>query len=257
MRGALTSYIDVAQVTLYAFWFFFAGLVFYLRREDKREGYPLKSDRSAQVTVQGFPPLPRPKFFYLPHGGVAQAPRDEGFEEVKARRAENWLGAPLIPTGDPMVDGVGPAAWARRKDTPDVTFEGGKPRIVPLRVDPEFFLATEDPDPLGMTVYGCDRRPAGTVVDAWVDRSEVILRYLEVRLEGASAARTVLVPMNFLRIDRRRRRVNVRAITSAQFARVPGLRNPDEVTLLEEDRILAYYGGGTLFATAKRSEPLL
>ena len=34
-----------AQVVLYAFWIFFAGLILYLRREDKREGYPLESDR--------------------------------------------------------------------------------------------------------------------------------------------------------------------------------------------------------------------
>ena len=37
--GAITGYIDVAQLVLYAFWFFFAGLIWYLRREDKREGY--------------------------------------------------------------------------------------------------------------------------------------------------------------------------------------------------------------------------
>ncbi|HKK51252.1 MAG TPA: photosynthetic reaction center subunit H, partial [Myxococcota bacterium] len=29
--GALTGYIDVAQVVLYVFWIFFAGLIFYLR----------------------------------------------------------------------------------------------------------------------------------------------------------------------------------------------------------------------------------
>ena len=44
IRGAITSNIDVAQVVLYAFWIFFAGLVFYLRREDRREGYPLESE---------------------------------------------------------------------------------------------------------------------------------------------------------------------------------------------------------------------
>ena len=31
-RGEITGYVDVAQVVLYAFWLFFAGLVFYLRR---------------------------------------------------------------------------------------------------------------------------------------------------------------------------------------------------------------------------------
>ncbi|NCV58886.1 MAG: hypothetical protein EBW19_02420, partial [Betaproteobacteria bacterium] len=42
--GAITGYIDVAQVVLYLFWIFFFGLVVYLQREGKREGYPLLSD---------------------------------------------------------------------------------------------------------------------------------------------------------------------------------------------------------------------
>ena len=46
--GAITSYIDVAQVALYAFWAFFALLILYLRREDKREGYPLESGRTTR-----------------------------------------------------------------------------------------------------------------------------------------------------------------------------------------------------------------
>ena len=52
-KGAITGYIDVAQLTLYAFWLFFAGLIYYLLRENKREGYPLVSDRSKHITVQG------------------------------------------------------------------------------------------------------------------------------------------------------------------------------------------------------------
>jgi photosynthetic reaction center H subunit len=73
--GAITSYIDVAQVVLYAFWIFFFGLILYLRREDKREGYPLESDRSRNISVQGFPAIPRPKSFRLADGTVLQAPR--------------------------------------------------------------------------------------------------------------------------------------------------------------------------------------
>jgi len=67
--GAFTSYIDVAQVALYGFWVFFAALLIYLRKEDKREGYPLESDRSPHVTVQGWPAMPAPKVFKLAHGG--------------------------------------------------------------------------------------------------------------------------------------------------------------------------------------------
>ncbi|MBV9775481.1 MAG: hypothetical protein JO143_00385 [Acetobacteraceae bacterium] len=46
--GGLTSYIDVAQMTLYGFWIFFFGLIIYLRREDKREGYPLEDPQPAR-----------------------------------------------------------------------------------------------------------------------------------------------------------------------------------------------------------------
>ena len=258
MRGAITGYIDVAQLTLYAFWIFFAGLILYLRREDKREGYPLRSERSGAIIVQGFPPLPAPKAFLLQGGGTIMAPRpEEATPGVPARAAEEWAGSPLVPTGDAMVDAIGPAAYALRADAPDMMFGCQDPRLVPLRADPDFFLAEEDPDPRGMIVVGADNRQAGTVTDAWVDRSEAIVRYLEVRVDYAAAARNVLVPMTMLQIDAGRRRVFVRAITAQQFANVPALRDPDRVTLREEDRIMAYYGGGTLYATASRAEPLL
>ena len=88
--GAITGYIDVAQVVLYAFWIFFAGLIFYLRREDKREGYPLVSDRSDRVEVQGFPPHAQPEDLPAaarqhvlgPDGNV-----DEPRDQREARRA--------------------------------------------------------------------------------------------------------------------------------------------------------------------------
>ena len=54
MRGALTSYIDVAQIVLYAFFIFFAGLIWYLRREDRREGYPLESEAAGWTRDRGF-----------------------------------------------------------------------------------------------------------------------------------------------------------------------------------------------------------
>jgi photosynthetic reaction center H subunit len=53
-------YFDGAQIALYAFWLFFAGLVFYLRREDKREGYPLDSPQGPR---EGFPSVPPKKVY--------------------------------------------------------------------------------------------------------------------------------------------------------------------------------------------------
>jgi photosynthetic reaction center H subunit len=257
MVGAITGYIDVAQLTLYAFWIFFACLIFYLRREDKREGYPLISERKGGVVVQGFPFVPKPKVFRLHHGGVVYAPRLEALQAAAVRPAESWPGSPMVPTGDPLVDGVGPAAYAMRADVPDMTWDDNLPKIVPLRVDPEFFLSFEDPDPRGMAVFGADGVAAGVVSDIWMDKSEILVRYLEVALDVTIAPRSVLVPMTMLKIDSKARQIKVRAITAAQFAKVPALSNPDQVTLREEDRIMGYFGGGTLYALPGRTEPLL
>jgi len=38
---------------------------------------------------------------------------------------------------------------------------------------------------------------------------------------------------------------------------VPAIAQPDRITRLEEDKVTAYYGAGTLYATPERQEPLL
>ncbi|MES2423714.1 MAG: photosynthetic reaction center subunit H [Pseudomonadota bacterium] len=253
--GAITGYIDVAQIALYVFWAFFAGLIYYLLRENKREGYPLESDRSAHITVQGWPSMPSPKTFKLQHGGSVSVPNDKKSpQELYARPTGNWPGAPLEPTGHAMLDGVGPGAYADRADTPDLTYEG-TPRIVPLRADAAFSVARQDVDPRGLPVVGADGVVGGTVRDVWVDRSEMLLRYLEVEVQGDAGVRTVLLPINFSKIGQRQ--VVVRSILGSQFRQVPAIKQPDQVTLLEEEKVMAYYGAGTLYATAARSEPLL
>lgn len=73
--GAITQYIDVAQVVLYVFWVFFFGLIFYLRREDKREGYPLVYDGEQNRPYLNFPPIPAAKTFILADGSTVEAPR--------------------------------------------------------------------------------------------------------------------------------------------------------------------------------------
>ena len=258
--GAFTSYIDVAQIALYLFWVFFALLIFYLRREDKREGYPLESDRSDRVTVQGFPSVPEAKTFLLPHGGTQTAPRvEKDTRPLHAEPSSYFPGAPLMPTGNPMTDAVGPASYAERSDTPDLTLEGA-PKIVPLRVAGDFYLEPRDPDPRGCDVVAADGKVAGKVVDAWVDRAEVLIRYLEAEVAGAEGQRRVLLPMTCVRMTGGKkgpRQVSINAITAAQFADIPATSNPAQVTLLEEDRICAYFAGGNLYATAQRQEPIL
>ena len=254
--GAITGYIDVAQVTLYAFWVFFAGLIYYLHRENKREGYPLRTDKRGE-RKEGFPFVPAPKAFLTQHGPL-YAPRQEPAEVLNARQTGKFFGAPFTPTGDPMLAGVGPGAWAQhRADFPDYTFDDNLPKIVPLRSVPEFFLAWEDPEVRGMTVWGADGVQAGVVADAWVDRSEVVIRYVELELLAALGGGRVLLPMNFLQIRRKAQRIVVSAIMGAQFAGVPRTQKPETVTFLEEEKIMAYYGGGLFYARRGRTEPLL
>lgn len=52
------GYIDLGQVLIWLFWGFFFGLILWIRREDKRLGYPLDSDRK-NIDVQGFPAIPK------------------------------------------------------------------------------------------------------------------------------------------------------------------------------------------------------
>jgi photosynthetic reaction center H subunit len=271
------AYLDVAQVTLYVFWIFFACLIIYLRREDKREGYPLESNTGGGGIAHGFPRMPDPKSYLLRSGHVATLPNHGNDRpNVALTPAARWPGAPYIPTGNPMLDGVGPGSWADREDVPELTMEN-IPAIVPLRLTPATTLESRDPDPRGMKVIGCDREIGGTVVDVWVDRAEALVRYLEVEVAGVVVApaprpvaadgtvptpvtpvpKRVLLPLPFALIDKPRGRVSVHAILGSQFADAPALRHPDQVTKREEDQIVGYFGGGMLYATPARQEPML
>ena len=42
----------------------------------------------------------------------------------KLVRADRNVGSPYIPTGNPLVDAVGPASYADRADVPDLTAHG-------------------------------------------------------------------------------------------------------------------------------------
>jgi photosynthetic reaction center H subunit len=251
--GAITGYMDVAQVALYVFWLFFAGLIFYLRKEDKREGYPLVTEVPGKFQ-QGFPVMPAPKTFLLPNGSTVLAPRDDPPQpSFDAQPVAMWPGAPMQPLGNPMLAGAGPAASALRADVPDLMQETSENRVVPLRVATDHFLDDESPDPRGNEAIGADGVVGGIVSDIWIDRAETHARYLEVTL---AAGPSVLVPMPLVRIDTAGRAV-VESVLGSQFADAPTLANPDQVTLREEDRIQAYFASGHLFATPTRMEPLL
>ncbi len=250
--GAITGYIDVAQLTLYAFWLFFFGLIMYLRMEDKREGYPLDPDGGRALGT--FPPIPKPKRFILPHGGECFAPRLVEAEQPPLPPMP-VPGMPFYPVGDPMQQGVGAASYVLRDEHPDKMFETGLARIVPLRVAEGYYLAAEDMHPKGMLVVDLEGEPIGTVSEVWIDRSETLVRYLQVTC--ALNGREVLTPMNLVGLDRKRRIVKVRSVLARQFAEAPVPASLDQISLREEDRIMAYFASGHLFATASRMGPLL
>ncbi len=152
--GAITQYIDVAQIVLYMFWAFFAGLIYYLLRENHREGYPMDSGRENGPKIEGWPPVPEPKTFKTQDGHTYLSPdlaRPDG--EYSAQPTHGWNGAPLEPVGDPLLAGVGPGAWAMRADIPDAD-PHGHPKIVPLRVATDHSVAKQDVDPRGLPRLG-------------------------------------------------------------------------------------------------------
>ena len=249
--GAITQYVDVAQIVLYMFWGFFAGLIYYLLRENHREGYPMDNGHLQGGPVQIGWPVPDPKVYKLADGREILAPdfdRPDG--TYSGQPTQRWLGSPLEPVGDPLLAGIGPGAWAARADEPDL-YHGGQIKIVPLRIAADHDVMSPDIDPRGLPVYGADGVQAGTVKDLWVDRCEMMFRYIEVKLTSGGE---VLLPMTFSRI--KTRGVHVAAILAAQFANVPKTKSMEQITLLEEEKVTAYYGAGTLYATPDRQEPL-
>lgn len=256
--GNIVGTIDVAQIALMLFFLFFLALVFWLRREDRREGYPVEDSITGHVAMEGGPlSRAKPKVFRLPFGkGIVSYPVDRRQDrepvDIAAKRREDFPGAPYFPTGNPLADGIGPAGRAKRADYPDMTAHG-TPRIVPMSTDDDFRVANFmfSTDPHGMSVVAADGKVAGKVTDLWVDRAEHIIRYLEVD----TGAQKVLAPMAMAVV--KRDHVKIDAINAADYAGVPALASGAEITRDEEERVIAYFGGGYLYANASRQEPLI
>ncbi|MBJ7379677.1 MAG: photosynthetic reaction center subunit H [Polynucleobacter sp.] len=253
--GAITDYLDVAQLALYAFWVFFALLVYYLTIESKREGFPLEYDSGNKVRrAAGLAGMPAPKTFRTKYDGDVTVPRDEPLERLKAQPAR-LNGSPIEPLTDaPLADGIGPGAYANRMDVPDRHVDGS-PRIKPMRLLPGFSIAKQDTDPRGLSVVGADGVRGGSVKEVWVDSMELMIRYFEIETSAEFGGQRVMLPMNFCRVGRKN--ISVQAILGKQFAGVPTLKSNEQITLLEEEKVMAYYGAGTLYATPERKEPLL
>ena len=252
----IAGHIDIAELMFYIFFLFFLGLIIYLRREDRREGYPVEDDIGGRLRRDdGLLTTARPKTFNLPFGqGSVTLPNSnrDPVEVANSRRTAAWTGASIEPIGDPMAAGIGPGARAHRAKFADVTAEGHL-RIVPIGDATGTTVEARDVDPRGLTVRGADGAIAGTVSDIWVDRSEMMIRYLEVD----TGTRKVLMPMTMALVSRGKNNVTCSAITAAQFAAVPALAKKCEITRDEEEQVVAYFGAGYLYATPERQEPII
>jgi photosynthetic reaction center H subunit len=269
--------LDVTELVFLAFVFFFIWLVVYLQRESRREGYPMEDEVSGRVDRPGgVLSMGSPKTFLMPHGRPAMTVPDGRRDKVDQPGVRTFRspGAPYAPTGNPLIDGIGPASWAERSHHTDLTAEGHD-RIVPIGMAPHIDVSRRDADPRGMKVIAADGATAGTISDIWVDRSEHVIRYLEVDL----GTRKVLAPMGVCKVHSPSNNpinqilagffvkkdkpaagteyVEIDAINASDFASVPALANPRQITLYEEERVMAYYGGGYLYASKDRQEPLI
>ena len=256
MTGTIVGTIDFAQVALYLFWAFFFGLIIWLQRENMREGYPLESEVTGKdIGARPFG-MPSPKTFKLPHGeGEIQKPghQDGDPREFNMERTDAFSGAPYEPKGDPLADGIGPAAWCERAERPDLMASGAV-KIRPLRASPEFAIAQGSRDLRGHEVRGGDGEQGGTVYDVWVDQAEQLIRYLEIELADGTRR---LVPFTLCVVSWWGKVVKIHALKSDQFAGVPQTADPEQITLREEDRISAYWCGGKLYADRDRLESQL
>lgn len=258
---------DVAELAFLLFFGFFIALVFYLNKESRREGYPLEDEETGKIHPGSLFDTGK-KSFQLPHGRGTYVPEDVARDDIDVPGVQAFraAGAPWVPTGNAMKDGMGPAAWANRSNYPDLTFDG-RPRIVPIANSHELIVSPNDPQLIGWPVKAADGVTVGKVSDIWVDQAEHIIRYLEVE---TNTGKKVLAPMmvavvhgNSLIdallpiVEDKPKYVEIDAITAAQFDDVPTLETPGIITRYEEDRVQAYFGGGYMYATPQRAEPWL
>lgn len=246
-EGYIFGNVDIASIALWLFFGFFVALVVWIQRENQREGYPLIDEDGTPADAGGVFAVPADKTFILPHGrGEVTVPSGQAPERADIAMVPSAVsgGFPFEPTGNPMIDGVGPASWANRKDVPELDGHG-HPKIVPMS-GIDGFVVSSGRDPRGLPVVAGDGAIVGKVVDMWVDEPEQLVRYLELELDGEFGAGKRLVPLPLARIWGNK--VSVKSIYGAHFADVPTIAAPNQVTKLEEDKISGYYGGGHLYA---------
>ena len=241
------------------FFIFFVGLVIYLQRENMREGYPLvDEDGTPRRRGRCLAAALRTRSSSLPHGrGEMAVPSGQNIDRTDLGHwpATNAAGGfPFDPTGDPMVDGVGPGILGAAATMCPSSTGTGHPEDRSDVGDRAASTFRGGSDPRGMPVVSGDDVIVGMIIDMWIDEPEQLVRYLEISLEPEHRRRQAAradddgADLSEPGPGHARSTANI-----SQACRRPRRRR--EVTKLEEDKIMAYYGGGLLYADATREAP--
>ena len=250
--GEIGSQIDVPTLASWAFVLFFVALVFWLQRESKREGYPLRASPFTTELMDGFPPPPAEKLTYLLNeGGTTEAPHHYEQAPTNSKPMHHFDGTPFLALGNPLLAGIGPGSWVMKKDEVALT-ERGDILLQPLSALHEWSVERQDADPRGMIVYDWRWNEVGRVAELWIDRGIKIIRMLEVETNDDVHAGRVLVPIYHAEIREKARKVRVTALWAHQFADVPKPARLGLITGQEEERLNAYYSAGLFY----RNDPL-
>ena len=100
-----------------------------------------------------------------------------------------------------------------------------------------------------------DGEVVGRVTDVWIDVPEQMIRFLTIDVNPEGTGKTRLVPIHMVRV--KRDRVVVRSLTADRFDGIPQIAAPDRVTKLEEEKIMAWVAGGTLYSDPSKLESVL
>jgi photosynthetic reaction center H subunit len=109
----------------------------------------------------------------------------------------------------------------------------------------DYFIADPDPDIRGWKVVLPDGRRVGTVEDLVVDSTNLIVKYLELKVDKAFLVddyeKWMLVPIRSIRLDRAAETVTIDRLPTGGLANAPGSARRRLPTPEQERVILEFY----------------
>ena len=242
----VTQHIDLPQLAFWLFALAFVAICYFLRKNDKREGYPLKASPFTGERLRGAPLAAPPLTYLLNEGGATSTPHEYPAPPGAVLPFYRFDGTPFRPAADLLRTPLGPGAWVMRSNEPMRT-ENGDLLLQPLRLCGPWSVGDGEANPCGMAVFDTRWRPVGIVADVWIDRGIRIIKHLEVELREGLGGGRVLVPIFHVAINERAREIRVTALSDHEFAAIPMPAAPDRITAREEDQLNCYFAAGRFY----------